>query len=112
MTEKLGSATLATNSSTVYRDLLEVDFPAWAQGLSFRLKENNTNNVKYKIQGTLDEVNYEDIQTETALNKNAATYKTPSVNIKLCDPWISVRVQILTASGTSHGNVTAVAIAQ
>ena len=101
------SATKATDHHTTYLDLLEIFVPGGlAAGLAVFLKENDTNAVHYKVDGTIDGTTWIAIKAETAIAKNGSTELLPSAESKLKDPWLKLRVQIKSQVEATHGNVT------
>lgn len=99
-------------STDVYVTLVEVDMFEHpnSREVSIEVVENNTNAIKYKIDGTIDGSNYEEIKAEATLAKNAKIDITPADNAKLKDPWRKIRVQQKADVGGTQGNTTATII--
>jgi hypothetical protein len=95
------SNVLTTND---YVALITVQVPPQTSKLLIHLKEENTNNILFKIQGAQKAgfSNAEDLKLETALAKNGSTYET------LSDPWLYVRVLHKAAAPGAQGKTSCV----
>jgi hypothetical protein len=84
--------------------LTTIKVPPQVNKLLIFLKEENTNAIKYKIQGAQDE-NFTycaDLKGETSLAKNGSAYET------LTEPWLYVRVQHKAAVAETQGKMTCI----
>lgn len=102
MPEEIGSATADTTNS--YADLIKVKLAQTKTLGKFLiwLKENNVNAIKFKILGSQDDTNYEELKAETVLAKNASTFEL------VAWPWLYVKVQHKADSGGSQGKTTCI----
>lgn len=110
MTKLLASGTLT--STDEYVTLAEVDLfeQPNVDKVSVEVVENNVNAIKFKIEGTIDGTNYEEIKAEAQLAKNGKIDVTPADAAKLADPWRKIRVQHKSDVAETHGNTTATII--
>jgi hypothetical protein len=72
---------------------------SFANKLLIHLKEHNTNDIRYKILGSMDDVVYETLVASTLLATNTSAYET------LTDPWEYLDVQIIDNVGGTHGKL-------
>jgi hypothetical protein len=87
-----------------YAAAISVKVPPQVSKLLIRLKEENTNNILFKIQGAMDEefADIEDLKSETQLAKNSSTYET------IGEPWLFVRVMHKAAVADAQGKTSCV----
>jgi hypothetical protein len=87
-----------------YAAAITVQIPPQISKLLIRLKEENTNNILFKIQGSMDEefTDVEELKSETQLTKNSSTYET------LGEPWLFVRVMHKAAVADTQGKTSCV----
>jgi hypothetical protein len=87
-----------------YAALVTIKVPPQMDKLLFHLKEEDTNNILYKIQGAQDEdfAVAEELKGETALAKNGSTYEVVD------EPWLYVRVLHKAAEAEAQGKSSCV----
>ena len=95
---------LAKTSTDNYASALKLQVPTHMQKVMFHLKENNTNAIKYKILGSMDDVTYEEVVVETILAKNASI-KLDAIT----DPWPYLDLQFKASVGAAQGKLTSYA---
>ena len=103
MPEKI-KATSNIETTNDYAAAITVQIPPQISKLLIHLKEENTNNILFKIQGAMDEefTDPEELKSETQLTKNSSTYETIS------EPWLFVRVMHKAAVADSQGKTSCV----
>ena len=103
MPELIGKV-LAKATTDDYASALKLQVPTQMQKVMFHLKENDTNDVKYQVLGSMDDVVYEEAVAEAILAKNGSIKLTA-----IDEPWPYLDLQIKASVGSSQGKVTAYA---
>ncbi len=102
MGDILGTKT--QTSTDTYTTILKLgEISANIHTITFSLKEQNVNAVKYKILGSNDDSTYETLQAETVIAKNGSDWQTIS------EPWRYIDVKIQTSVSPNPGSVKIVA---
>ena len=103
MTEKIKEVSSVPTTDN-YAELISVKVPAQVDQLLISLKEENTNAILFKIQGSNDPdfAVAEDLKAETTLAKNGSAYETVE------EPWLYVRVLHKAAVAESQGATSCV----
>jgi hypothetical protein len=100
-TEKIKevSSVLTTND---YSALITVKVPSHISKLLFCLKEEDVNDVLFKIEGSMDQsfVVAVELKAETLLVKDSVVFET------LSDPWLYVRVLHKAAVAEAQGRTS------
>lgn len=87
-----------TSTDTETNIVLAYVYP-WQNKLVY-IKENNVNAISYRIDGSMDKVNWVNLHALADIGKNGDDYQT------LTDAWVWIRVQIKsTAAGTHSTDV-------
>jgi hypothetical protein len=103
MPELIGKV-LAKATTDDYASALKLQVPTQMQKVMFHLKENDTNDVKYQVLGSMDDVVYEEVVAEDELLQDA------SIKLAAIDePWPYLDLQIKASVGDAQGKVTAYA---
>lgn len=102
-TEKIKQAS-SVSTTNDYAVLVSVQVPSHISKLLIYLKEENTNAVLFKIEGSQDaDFAYaEELKAETTLAKNGSAYET------LTEPWLYVRVRHTAAVDGNQGKTTCI----
>jgi hypothetical protein len=92
---------LTTND---YAALITVKVPSHISKLLFCLKEEDVNDVLFKIEGSMDQsfVVAVELKAETLLAKDSVVFET------LSDPWLYVRVLHKAAVAEAQGRTSCV----
>jgi hypothetical protein len=87
-----------------YEALVTVKVPPHLDKLLVHFKEENTNDILFKIQGSQEELfaTAEELKAETTLTKNGSTYEV------IDEPWLYVRVLHRAAVAGAQGKVSCV----
>ena len=103
MPELIGKV-IAKDTTDDYVSALKLQVPTYMQKVMFHLKENDTNDVKYKVLGSMDDVVYEEVVAEAELLKDG------SIKLAAIDePWPYLDLQVKSSVAETPGKVTAYA---
>ena len=103
MPELIGKV-LAKDTTDAYASALKLQVPTYMQKVMFHLKENDTNDVKYKVLGSMDDVVYEEVVAEAELLKDGSIKLTA-----IDEPWPYLDLQFKSSVAETPGKVTAYA---
>ena len=89
-------------SANDYATLLSLQVLPQISEVLINLKEENTHNIKYKIEGAKDAdfTNPELLKAETTIAKDGTDYEV------IGEPWLYIRVQHKDASAGIHGKTS------
>jgi disulfide oxidoreductase YuzD len=95
---------LAKTTTDAYASALKLQVPTQMQKVMFHLKENDTNDVKYQVLGSMDDVVYEEVVAEAELLKDGSIKLTA-----IDEPWPYLDLQVKSSVAETPGKVTAYA---
>lgn len=100
MPEKLGSVSQQATTAA-YVSALKLNVPTHIERVIIHIKENNTNAIKYKLLGSVDDTVWEEVVSETVVAKNGSA-KLATVT----DPWPYLDLQVVDSVAATHGKAT------
>jgi hypothetical protein len=100
-TEKIKEVS-SVHSTNDYEALITVKVPSQISKLLFCLKEEDVNDVLFKIEGSMDQsfLVAVELKAETSLVKDSVVFET------LSDPWLYVRVLHKAAAAEAQGRTS------
>lgn len=100
MPEKIGIVSQKA-SANAYASALKISVPTHIERLFFHVKENNTNAIKVKVLGSVDDSVWEEVIGEAVVAKDAS-----SKLATITDPWPYLDFQIASNVAETHGKAT------
>lgn len=94
------------DSTNSYANILKRDIRDVKKLTVYLIETGGSNDILFKIQGSMDDSNWEDLKAETTLAASGTAYET------LTDNWLHIRIQIKAASAGSQGTVTCVLLGE
>tara|TARA_Y100000310_G_C20552636_1_gene748899 strand:- start:466 stop:822 length:357 start_codon:yes stop_codon:yes gene_type:complete len=88
--------TTTGTTTDAYVAVQETDVAAFRTTIHYVKNTGGANGLKYKIEGTIDGSNYEELKTETTLASGVDYFETDT------DAWDSIKISVKAAVGASQ----------